>query len=136
MASSKPALAWTEPAILAAANERFGYSAVEARAALYMLYEAGLISYPRTETAHLPLALIETASKMVRKLQHWRHREDVHPKYQGPVWNDARIGSHHGIVPRKASAVQFALAGVGIVELNMYKLVCERFLELFQVPLA
>jgi DNA topoisomerase III len=131
MASSKPTLAWTMKTILAAANEHFDYPRDEALSALYKLYEAGLITYPRTETAYLPLTLLDATSKLVRKLQHWHRREGVHPKYQGLVWNDAMVGSHHGIVPCKASAVQLGLADLGVAELNMYKLVCERLLELF-----
>ncbi|MEX3984086.1 DNA topoisomerase [Paraburkholderia sp. EG287A] len=132
-ANTSPNLAWTLVAIQAAAQQRFSYAPEASLQALYRLYEAGLITYPRTETAHLPRALFKKASKLVRKLQHW-HRDGVQPNYQGPVWDDEQIGSHHGIVPCKASAVQFALADLSIQELNLYKLVCERFIELFHLP--
>lgn len=127
-----PVLAWTMPAIIAAAQEQFSYSQGNTLNALYALYELRFISYPRTETGYLPQNIYKPARKLAKSLRSHAQLSGYDPKYKGPVWDDERVGSHHGIVPLKASAAQLALANLNEEQMNIYRLVCQRFVALFQ----
>jgi DNA topoisomerase-3 len=127
-----PALAWNLVSILAAAQEQFSYAQGNTLNALYALYELKLISYPRTDTTYLPQNIYRQARKLGKALQDHVRLVGFDPKHKGPVWDDERVGSHHGIVPLKASAAQLALANLSEIQMNIYRLVCERFVELFQ----
>jgi len=126
-----PVLAWTREALLRAAYERFGYAHEHALHELYGLYGQGLISYPRTDCGYLPTMLIKDMRKVAKSLVGIARTPGFNPRTKGSVWNDERVTVHHGIVPLKATAARLALTGLNEVQQNLYRLICERFVELF-----
>ncbi|KVP98109.1 hypothetical protein WJ96_05935 [Burkholderia ubonensis] len=137
MCNSEPRLAHTLFSIQREAAVRFRYDPAATLADLHVLYERGLVSYPRTECGYLPDDQFKAAGKLVKALRGVVRVEGaqsftVNHKFKGPAWNDARVYEHHGISPTPAGTL--ALVGLSDAQVNLYLLVCEAFLKLFEAP--
>ena len=93
-------------ALQRAANERFGWRAAKALEGAQALYEARLITYPRTESRHLPEDMRPSFEALLSSLPHPRaelaldHLRRGRGKVPGKAWiDDARLTDHHAIIP-------------------------------------
>ena len=130
------------------ANKRFGWSAAKTLEAAQALYEAKLITYPRTESRHLPEDMRPLLEDLLKALSHPRAELalDYLRRGRGKVPGKANVDSakltdHHAIIPTKegfpgslpkdrpvtggpASKAEGTLA-------QLYTLVVSRFLQIF-----
>ena len=117
------------------ANQLYSYSAQRTLDAAQALYEAQLLSYPRTDSRYLPRSVAESLPEIVAAIA---------PRYPGllaagsgerPLGarfvNDAKVSDHHAILPT-------AKAGKprGEVESRIYDLVCRRLLAAWHADLV
>jgi len=90
------------------ANKRLGLSASRTLEAAQALYEAKLITYPRTESRHLPEDMRPHLEGLLESLTHPRaelaldHLRRGRGKVPGKAYIDsARLTDHHAIIPTK-----------------------------------
>ena len=85
-------------------NRRFGLSADATLKAAQALYEAKLITYPRTDSRYLTSDMKTQIPGILRKMQPYRPREidrlnlDALP-FSGRIINDSKVTDHHAIIP-------------------------------------
>ncbi len=116
------------------ANRRFGLTAAATLKTAQSLYEAKLITYPRTDSRYLNRDLVRTLSGIVRALQGQSEFAQaaggadlglVHPGNRRVV-NDAGVTDHHAIIPTDQAPKSLAA-----VEAKVYGLIARRFLAQF-----
>ena len=90
------------------ANKRFGWSAVKTLEAAQALYEAKLITYPRTESRHLPEDMRPLLENLLKALSHPRaelaldYLRRGRGKVPGKAYIDsAKLTDHHAIIPTR-----------------------------------
>jgi len=116
------------------ANKRYGLTAAATLKAAQSLYEAKHITYPRTDSRYLSVALVPELPQVLRALA---GLPDLHPLVTGAdpgrvtrsnrrVVDDAKVTDHHAIIP--TTEVPHSLAGA---EAKIYDLIARRFLAQF-----
>ncbi|WP_044302118.1 type IA DNA topoisomerase [Rhodopirellula sallentina] len=90
-------------------NRRYGISAADTLAAAQSLYEAKLITYPRTDSRYLSKDMKKDVPKVLEKLKSLKPKEigklDLASlPFTGRIVNDAKISDHHAIIPTGANA--------------------------------
>ena len=90
------------------ANKCFGWSAAKTLEAAQALYEAKLITYPRTESRHLPEDMRPLLEDLLKALSHPRaelaldYLRRGRGKVPGKAYIDsARLTDHHAIIPTR-----------------------------------
>ncbi|MBK9577772.1 MAG: DNA topoisomerase 3 [Fibrobacteres bacterium] len=116
-----------------AASKRWGYGAEEILKAAQNLYEAKLVTYPRTDCEYLPesqhadapavLAAMKTTFPSLAKLV-----DNADPKRKSRAWNDEKITAHHGMIPTQHRGNPGTLPEI---EQNLYQLVARTYLAQF-----
>jgi DNA topoisomerase III len=134
LASEKPPQLYDLTTLQREANKRLGLTAAATLKAAQSLYEAKLITYPRTDSRYLTRDLVKTLPGVVRAagaLAEFRQVAAgadlslVHPgNYR--VVNDAKVSDHHAIIPTTE-----ATSGLAAVEAKVYGLIVRRFLAQF-----
>ncbi len=121
------------------ANRRFGFSARRTLDAAQALYEKHkLLSYPRTDSRHLPgdvrgqlpeiLDALERSSALAPFARAARPAISARlPR----VFDDRRVGDHHAIIPTTHTPTPAALARLDPDERKLHDLVARRFLAAF-----
>jgi DNA topoisomerase-3 len=85
-------------------NRRFGLSADTTLKAAQALYEAKLITYPRTDSRYVSSDMKKPIPEIFRQLRAYKPREidqlnlDALP-YTGRIVNDRKVSDHHAIIP-------------------------------------
>lgn len=85
-------------------NRRFGLSADTTLKAAQALYEAKLITYPRTDSRYVSSDMKKPIPGIFRQLRAYKTREidqlnlDALP-YTGRIVNDRKVSDHHAIIP-------------------------------------
>lgn len=110
------------------ANRIYGFTADKTLSIAQELYEAKVITYPRTDCKYLPSAMIQDIPDMLDSVRTTLYAQVDLLRARGvatrpSTFNDAQLTDHHGIVPTKKSA---SLSGPA---LQMYQLICIRFLQ-------
>ena len=130
------------------ANKRFGLSAAKTLEAAQALYEAKLITYPRTESRHLPEDMRPHLEDLLKSLSHPRaelaldHLRRGRGKVPGKSYIDsARLTDHHAIIPTREAfpgtlARDKPVTGGPSSKAHgtlgqLYSLVVSRFLQIF-----
>jgi DNA topoisomerase-3 len=118
------------------ANKRFGLSAkatLEAAQALYERYK--VLTYPRTDSRHLPRDMVGEMSRIVAgvgKIGEYAEFARVlaakPPQVGKRVFDDAKVSDHHAIIP---TGKPVELASLGRDEQRIFDLVARRFLGAF-----
>lgn len=123
------------PRLLKEAADRYGYEEKEIFEILYELYNRGLITYPKTECSFLPESLYESAQKMIRTMEiKPSSKNKVNPNLKSPAWDDDKVTTHYAIIPTDCSfAAMFMSQPLTEQQASIYRLVCEGFVQLFQV---
>jgi DNA topoisomerase III len=119
------------------ANSRFGYSAKNTLSIAQALYERHkLITYPRTDSRHLPGDYLPTVKKVFQEQQGWQFgqfaREALEKNYvkKNPkIFNDAKVSDHFAIIPTGLLPQKLSEA-----ELKIYQMIVQRFLAAFFPP--
>ncbi len=87
-----------------AMNRRFGLSADDTLKAAQALYEAKLITYPRTDSRYVGSDMKQQIPEIFRQLRDYRPQEidqldlDALP-FTGRVVSDRQVSEHHAIIP-------------------------------------
>ncbi|MGE5676393.1 MAG: DNA topoisomerase 3 [Mycobacterium leprae] len=116
------------------ANRRFGLTAAATLKAAQSLYEAKLITYPRTDSRYLNRDLVKVLPKVVESLGGTgQFRELAAGADLGLVGynnfrvvNDSKVTDHHAIIPTREKA-----GSLSAVEAKIYDLIARRFLAQF-----
>jgi len=119
------------------ANSRFGFSAKNTLSIAQSLYERHkVLTYPRTDSKHLPEDFLPTVKKTVKSQTGWKLAEfaeiAISQKYiraSKRIFDNKKISDHHAIIPTTRVPANLSEA-----ELKIYKLVAQRFLAVFFPP--
>lgn len=116
------------------ANTRFGFSAKNTLGLAQALYEKHkLLTYPRTDSRHLPEDYISVTQETVKKQEKWelgKHaqtiRKQKYIKADKRIFNNAKVSDHHAIIPTNKIP-----GNLSEPELKIYTMVLQRFLAVF-----
>ena len=119
------------------ANARFGYSAKTTLALAQALYERHkALTYPRTDSRHLPQDYLSVARDTLQALAQSRHSHlaphAAHALAQGYVrahkriFDDSKVSDHFAIIPTPQPP-----SGLSEAEQKIYDLVSRRFMAVF-----
>lgn len=116
------------------ANSRFGFSAKNTLSIAQALYERHkLITYPRTDSRHLPTDYLPTVKKVFENQQRWEFgkfaQEAIAKNYlsRNPkIFNNAKVTDHFAIIPTTGLPGKLSEA-----ELKIYQMILQRFLAIF-----
>ncbi|HKP60261.1 MAG TPA: DNA topoisomerase 3 [Polyangiales bacterium] len=118
------------------ANQLYGYTAQRTLDAAQELYEAQLLSYPRTDSRHLSTAVAAGLPEIVGAIA---------PRYPGLVAagsggrplgsryvDDRKVSDHHAILPTAKTPAR----ELGEIQRRIYDLVCRRLLAAWHADLV
>ncbi|MGW8195694.1 MAG: DNA topoisomerase, partial [Desulforhopalus sp.] len=119
------------------ANSRFGFSARNTLSLAQALYERHkLLTYPRTDSKHLPEDYLGSVRETLKKQSSWTFgtfaKEALDKKYVQPnkrIFNDKKISDHHAIIP-----TSILPGNLSEPEAKIYHMVVQRFLAVFFPP--
>ena len=124
------------------ANERLGWTAAQTLAAAQALYEAKLVTYPRTESRHLPEDMRPLLADLLAALPHPHaglaldHLQRGRGKTPGKGYIDnAKLTDHHAIIPTREplppSLAANPVSSTGQALGALYALIVARFVSIF-----
>ncbi len=119
------------------ANGRFGFSAKNTLSIAQALYERHkVLTYPRTDSRHLPEDYLGNVKKTIKLQQDWKMgvhaRTALEKKYiknEKRIFDNKKISDHHAIIPTNKLPANLSEA-----ELKIYTMVVQRFLAVFFPP--
>ena len=114
------------------ANSRYGLTAEQTLAIAQKLYEAKLITYPRTSSRYIPDDVFETIPKLLEKLQ----RDEQLGSHVSRLDTLARRSVDAGKVTDHHALLTTGLHPIGIYkdELTVYRMIAARMAEAFSAP--
>ncbi|MDB4895559.1 MAG: topoisomerase, partial [Firmicutes bacterium] len=133
-ASERPPQLYDLTTLQREANRRFALTAAATLKAAQGLYEAKLITYPRTDSRYLNRDLVKGLAAVVRAAEgqpEFRQAAAgadlglVHPGNRRVV-DDSKVSDHHAIIPTTERP-----SGLSGVEAKVYGLIARRFLAQF-----
>ena len=115
-------------------NRRFGISAADTLQHAQSLYEAKLITYPRTDSRYLSTDMKKEVPGILRQLQSLKRKEvaklDLQSlPFSGRIVNNAKVSDHHAIIPTGAAA-----GALRDREQKVYEAIVVRFIAAFYPP--
>lgn len=119
------------------ANSRFSFSAKMTLNIAQTLYEKHkVLTYPRTDSKHLPEDYLKSTSDNFKKLSQGDFgqflKKAIDEKYIKPdkrVFNNAKISDHHAIIP-----TGLIPKGLPEPEKKLYNLILQRYIAVFYPP--
>jgi len=119
------------------ANSRFGFSAKNTLTLAQALYERHkVLTYPRTDSRHLPEDYMKTVASVVTTQKSWQYGryaqvilEKKWIRQDKRVFNNGKVSDHHAIIPTNNIPAQLSDA-----EMKIYRMVVQRFLAIFFPP--
>ena len=119
------------------ANTRFGFSAKNTLGLAQALYEKHkLLTYPRTDSRHLPEDYLSIVKKTIKQQEGWQlgqHAKTIRSKKyikaEKRIFDNKKISDHHAIIPTNKLP-----ANLSEPELKIYTMVLQRFLAVFFPP--
>lgn len=111
-------------------NRRLGLSAQKTLEIAQELYEAKLVSYPRTDSGYLPESQFSEAEGVLSGLRGPYPSETLKAdtSIRSPAWNDKKVTAHHGIIPTGVTA---DLSGA---RREVFDLIVRRYIAQFYPP--
>lgn len=106
----------------------WGWSSDKTLDVLQKLYEAGAVTYPRTDSGHLAEDMVNDMPKhlaALKKHEQYRDMASMTPTYRKSIFDDKKVGDHHGIITTE-EAVNISRLGPDAEFL--FDLVARRFL--------
>lgn len=134
--SEEPPLPHSLASLQVEASRKLGLSAAQALEIAQRLYERQLVTYPRSDCAHLPAAQRGQARGVLDALRvHAPTLADACAAADlnrcGRVWDDSRVTAHHAIIPTANTGVASVLDAT---ERSLYELVARRYVQQFLPP--
>jgi len=119
------------------ANSRFGFSAKNTLSIAQSLYEKHkVLTYPRTDSKHLPEDYLATVKNTVQSQTRWKLTEFAETalsrnylRLNKRVFDNTKISDHHAIIPTTTIP-----SNLSEPEFKIYQLVAQRFLAVFFPP--
>lgn len=119
------------------ANSRFGFSAKNTLSIAQSLYERHkVLTYPRTDSKHLPEDYLPTVKKTVKSQTKWKLGEFAqialtsnYLQLNKRIFDNTKISDHHAIIP-----TTILPSNLSEPEFKIYQLVTQRFLAVFFPP--
>ena len=130
--TEEPLLLYDLTTLQKEANSRYGFTAEQTLAIAQKLYEAKLITYPRTSSRYIPDDVFETIPKLLEKLQ----RDEQLGSHVSRLGTLARRSVDGGKVTDHHALLTTGLHPIGIYkdELTVYRMIAARMVEAFSVP--
>ena len=130
--TEEPPLLYDLTTLQKEANSRYGFTAEQTLAIAQKLYEAKLITYPRTSSRYIPDDVFETIPKLLEKLQ----RDEQLGSHASHIDTLARRSVDAGKVTDHHALLTTGLHPIGIYkdELTVYRMIATRMVEAFSVP--
>lgn len=112
------------------ANRMFGYTAQETLKELQELYEAKLVTYPRTDSQYLTEDMEQTALEVVELLsEQFPFLADIAiGKDTGRIINNQKVSDHHALLPTKEAFLQEAQKLSG-KQKDLFRLIGQRLAQ-------
>lgn len=115
-----------------ACSKKYDWSADKTQKVMQQLYEAHLISYPRTSSEHLTEAMIPEVKDTIELLL----KMPEYAQYIIPQWadfskrhfDDSKVGSHTAVIPTKS--VPPNLRGLSEDEIKLYDIVARSIIKI------
>ena len=109
-------------------NRLFGYTAQQTLDAAQKLYEAKLITYPRTDSRFVTSDMAAGIPALAQAAAAFIGAGTDHPVNAGQIVNDAKVSDHHAIIPTaevsKADVSKLPDTGRDILRLVSARLIC------------
>ena len=130
--TEEPPLLYDLTTLQKEANSRYGLTAEQTLAIAQKLYEAKLITYPRTSSRYIPDDVFETIPKLLEKLQ----RDEQLGIHVSRLDTLARRSVDAGKVTDHHALLTTGLHPIGIYkdELTVYRMIAARMVEAFSAP--
>ena len=130
--TEEPPLLYDLTTLQKEANSRYGLTAEQTVAIAQKLYEAKLITYPRTSSRYIPDDVFETIPKLLEKLQH----DELLGSYVSHLGTLAHRSVDAGKVTDHHALLTTGLHPIGIYkdELTVYRMIAARMVEAFSAP--
>ncbi|MCE4051665.1 type IA DNA topoisomerase [Bacillus sp. Au-Bac7] len=117
------------------AESKFKVGAMEVKKHIQTLYDEGFITYPRSDSRHLPTSRVGNVLDAIDTLQlnpaytkfmSMVEREKITSKHK--AFNDELVTSHYAITP---TSKRYAEEGKAPLEKDLYDMIVQRFLGVF-----
>lgn len=130
--TEEPPLLYDLTTLQKEANSRYGFTAEQTLAIAQKLYEAKLITYPRTSSRYIPDDVFETIPKLLGKLQ----RDEQLESHVSRLDTLAHRSVDAGKVTDHHALLTTGLHPIGIYkdELTVYRMIATRMVEAFSTP--
>ena len=130
--TEEPPLLYDLTTLQKEANSRYGLTAEQTLAIAQKLYEAKLITYPRTSSRYIPDDVFETIPKLLEKLQ----RDEQLGSHVSHIDTLAHRSVDAGKVTDHHALLTTGLHPIGIYkdELTVYRMIAARLVEAFSAP--
>ncbi|RVU30955.1 DNA topoisomerase III [Neptunomonas marina] len=129
-----PPLPYSLSALQIDAAKRFGMSAQQVLDACQSLYEKHkLITYPRSDSRHLPVEHFKQASAVLGAVSNnevalAQAVAGADQTLRSKAWNDSKVDAHHAIIPTPKKQ---SLSGLSAHEANIYQQVARQYIMQF-----
>ncbi|WP_136681229.1 DNA topoisomerase III [Neptunomonas sp. XY-337] len=129
-----PPLPYSLSALQIDAAKRFGMSAQQVLDACQSLYEKHkLITYPRSDSRHLPVEHFKQASAVLGAVSNNEATlaqavAGADQTLRSKAWNDSKVDAHHAIIPTPKKQ---SLSGLSTHEANIYQQVARQYIMQF-----
>lgn len=112
------------------ANRFFGYTAQETLKELQELYEAKLVTYPRTDSQYITADMEQTALELLAILPEMLTflPEDAIGRNVSRIINNDKVSDHHALLPTK-EALKQDVGKLPIKQQNIFKLIGQRLAQ-------
>ena len=136
----QPPLLHDQTSLQQEASRRYGMSPAEVLAIVQKLYEAKLVTYPRTGSRFIPKDVLKTVPDRIRNIAEHSSEQNLRAaahsmssltpgQLNHRSVDDVKVTDHHALLVEKTAPPE--LAGR---ELKIYNLIAERMLEAFSAP--
>lgn len=128
-----PPLTYKVSALQIDCSEEYDYSPAQTLKILQNLYEARLITYPRTDCPYLPEALFENRARVLDTISAVFPslgeiiENEADKSQKSKAWNNAKIDEHHGIIPTGVRPP----ASLDGEQRKVYELIARRYVTQF-----
>ena len=130
-----PPLLFNSTQLQIACSKKFGWDLKKTEATMQKLYEAHLMSYPRTNTEHLTEAMMDEVRRTIKKIMdiseysNYKLSEDKYREFTKRHFDDEKVGSHTAIIP--TLNVPKSLSDIENEDMKMlYDLLCKSLLRI------
>ena len=128
---SAPPLPYSLSKLQMAASQK--YDITDTLTHLQKLYEAGYVTYPRTDCDYLPEGHFAEGAKIFEAVRVGcpdlgDMMTDADENRKSPAWNDKKVTEHHAIIPTVHVPLPDALSNT---ERRIYELTCARYVMQF-----